>query len=303
MNITLQGIKDAFQKSGYCTNDHITYAFFSSILCDRPMIIEGAPGVGKTSSVKALADGLGMPFLRVQMYEGLTADQILYDYDYQKQLLTLEAIKPKLEEEYKNIGINEAIQRVVNEMDFYGTPFLIKRPVLKSILSNKRVVLLFDEIDRAAEEVEYMLYEFLENGSISIPQHGEIFCDKETLPLVFFTSNNYRELSGALKRRCNYLYIEQKTREEIIQILIEKANADMHIATGIAKCLQLIQGANVRQIPSISEAIEFAVYLNANEKVTKELVMNSLGILIKNHRDENVIRTIVSENGEVLWRE
>ena len=302
MKTTLQEIRDAFKKSEYCTNDHITYAFFASILCNRPMIIEGAPGVGKTSSVKALADGLEIPFIRVQMYEGLTADQILYDYDYQKQLLTLEAIKPKLEEEYKDVSINEAIHRVVNEMDFYGTQFLIKRPVLKSIMSDRRCILLFDEIDKAAEEVEYMLYEFLENGSISIPQHGEIFCDKETQPLVFFTSNNYRELSGALKRRCNYLYIEQKTKEEVVEILMAKANASKNIAQGIAKCMQLIQGSHVRQIPSISEAIEFASYLNANEEITKELVMNSLGILIKNHKDEDIIRTIVSENGEVLWR-
>ena len=304
MYISLQDIEEALLKSGYISNSKITQTLFVASVCDRPILIEGAPGVGKTSVAKALADGLGIPFIRIQMYEGLTVDQILYDYDYQRQLLTLEAIRPILEKEFSGMTSNEALKKILKEVDFYGEDFLINRPVLKSIKMKGPKILLFDEIDKAPEEIEYMLYEFLENNSISIPQYGEIVCSEEDKPFVFLTSNNYRELSGALKRRCNYLFIDPKTKEEIIEILIVKAKVEEKIAEGIARCLCLMQDANLKQTPSISEAIEFATFLNLtkNQDITKDFIINSLGILIKNRRDEDKITEIVSQNGEILWK-
>ena len=301
MQITIDEITNALEKETYLATEHIKYALYASLLCDRPLLVEGDPGVGKTSLAKALANGLGLPFIRVQMYEGLTSDQILYDYDYQKQLLTLEAIRPSIERDYGALPASEAVSAVVGGLDFFGEEFLVKRPVLRAIEGEQKVI-LFDEIDKAPEELEYMLYEFLENYSITIPQKGEIVCAPDKHPIVFLTSNNYRELSGALKRRCNYLYIEQKSQKEVIEILKMKAGADDATALGVAKCLAVMRGEKLRYTPSVSEAVEYARFLSKNSEVTKELAVNALGILIKDPRDIKAVTQIVSENGELLWK-
>ena len=302
MRITLDKIRKSLDKTGYCSNERINTALWAALVCGKPILIEGDPGVGKTSLAQALAKGFGYQFIRVQMYEGLTDDKILYDYDYQKQLLTLEAIKPKLEEAYEGKDLAETISSVASSLDFYGDDFLIKRPVLRAITSEKPCVLLFDELDKASEEIEYMLYEFLEDYSITIPQYGTIASSAKNRPIVFITSNNYRELSGALKRRCNYLYIDRKSESEIYDILKAKAKVDDSIAQGIARCIVSMPDT-LRQTPSISEAIDFAEFLShAGSDITKELVLDSLGILAKNSKDRRVIEQIVSENGEVLWQ-
>ena len=300
MHISQDEIHFALSSTGYCSNPRIDAALWAALLCDKPLLIEGDPGVGKTALAKALARGLGYKFIRVQMYEGLTDDKVLYDYDYQKQLLTLEAIKPKLEAEYEGKNLSETIDAVASSLDFYGEDFLIKRPVLRAITSEKPVVLLFDELDKASEEIEYMLYEFLEDYSITIPQYGEISSTAENRPLVFITSNNYRELSGALKRRCNYLYIDRKDEFEIYEILKARASVDDRVASGIAKCLSSMP-STLRQMPSISEAIDFAEFLSSAGTLSKQNVLDSLGILAKNSKDRKVVEKIVSENGEVLW--
>lgn len=297
----LRSIETTLQKAGYCSNKKIDCALYASILCGRPLLIEGDPGVGKTALAKAFADGIGAEFIRVQMYEGLTVDQVLYDYDYQKQLLTLEAIRPKLDEAYKDLSLSEAISSAVKSMDFYGEDFLIRRPILRSITGNTRKVLLIDELDKASEETEYMLYEFLENYSITIPQYGVIRCSEEARPYVFLTSNSYRDLSGALRRRCGYLYIEHKTQEEMTAILTAQAHADRKLAAGIAKAMVLIQSEPMHRTPSIAEAVEFAEFLSKNGEVSKELVLNSLSLLIKDRRDEAAVTRIITANGEEIW--
>lgn len=294
-------IHENLEKVGYWSNDTINYSLQVATSCEKPLLIEGAPGVGKTFLAKAFAKSLGLPLIRVQLYDGLTDDKILYDYDYQRQLLTLEAIKPNLNKEIENLSINESIQKISKDMNFYGKEFLIERPVLKAINGSGRKVLLFDEMDKAPEEIEYMLFEFLENYSISIPQYGEIRCPEDQKPYVFITSNRYRELSGAMKRRCLYLYIPQKTEEELIHILMAQAKINNKLATGIAKCLVSAQNSNMKQIPSVAEGIEWANYLK-NSEITKETVLNSLGVLAKNIDDMNAMRHIV-EGDNLLYGE
>lgn len=295
----IEEIEKKLTKAGYCPNKDILYALLTSITSNRPLLIEGDPGVGKTFLAKALAQGLNKPYIRLQMYEGLTSEDILYDYDYQKQLLTLEAIKPKLEEEYEGLSIKEASKKVLESTDFYGEDYLIKRPILRSMLDPKGCILCIDEIDKASEEIEYMLYEFLEDYSITIPQLGTIKSVKK--PIVLITSNNYREISGAMKRRCNYLYIERKTVKELVEILIAKAKVSEDMAVGIAKCLNVIDNTIIKQPPSVAEAIEYAKFLKSNKEVTKELALNALNILVKNYKDVSAIKKIVSENGELIW--
>lgn len=295
-------IKDKLNKVNYATTKDIEYAVDISISLDKPLLIEGSPGVGKSSLAKAVADALRLPFIRVQLYDGLTDDKILFDYNYQKQLLTLEAVKPFIEEKYKGQELNDIVKGVSSELDFYGKDFLIERPVLRAINGKGKKVILFDEIDKAPEEIEYMLYEFLENYSITIPEYGEIKCPEEQKPIVFLTSNNYRQLSGALKRRCNYLYIKEKTAKEIIDILKLKAGVDDNLAQGIAKCIiEVDKNDNVKQKPSISEAIEWSRFLKEKEEITKDDVVGSLSIIAKNYKDYNSIKDTILNMEETLW--
>lgn len=282
---------------GYCPTEDIDYAVLIAQVTNRPLLIEGAPGVGKTSLAKAVSDAFKLPLIRVQMYDGLTDDKILYDYDYQKQLLTLEAVRPSLEKEYKGLSLSEAVHRAAGLMDFYGREFLISRPILKSIDGSGKKVLLIDEIDKAPEEIEYMLYEFLEDYSVTIPQYGTIVCPEEQRPLVFVTSNRYRELSGAFRRRCNYLYISQKSKEEMAEILMTRAGANQDLAEKIALCLGEEAMLTLKHPPSIAEGIEWAAYLKQYPQLTQEIVMGSLGFLAKSEKDISTVKGVVKKVG------
>lgn len=303
MKINIKDLKDKLENVKYSSNDSIDYALAISMNLEKPLLLEGGPGVGKSSLAKAVADALELPFIRVQLYDGLTDDKILFDYNYQKQLLTLEAIKPFITEKYEGQDIKDIIKGVSGDLDFYGKDFLIERPILRAINGTGRKVILFDEIDKAPEEIEYMLYEFLENYSITIPEYGEIKCPEDQKPIVFLTSNRYRELSGALKRRCNYLYIKQKTQIEIVNILKLKAEADDSLANAVAKCIiELDKNTGIAQKPSISEAIEWAKFVRDSDMSPKEAAINSLSIIAKNYKDYDAIRnTILKLDSEYLW--
>ena len=234
---------------------------------------------------------MGLPMLRLQMYDGLTKDEVLYDYDYQRQLLTLEAVKPKLNEEIKDLGINDAIKHVAGDVDFYGKEFLIPRPVLQTIDGSGRKLLLIDEIDKASEETEYMLYEYLEDYSIDIPQFGTVSCPEDQKPVVILTSNAYRELSGAMKRRCSYLYIKKKTRAEIIEVLKYRTSVDERVASGIASCMVAFQEMDLKHPVSVSEIVDWASYIEKDG--SREGVQNSLGLLVKDRRDMEAVSATV----------
>ncbi|MFR8139446.1 MAG: AAA family ATPase [Blautia hansenii] len=175
--MTIEEIKEGLRRTDI-SQMTISYAVFAALSLNKPILIEGDPGVGKTSLAIAVAKMLGLPFLRLQMYDGLTKDDILYDYDYQRQLLTLEAVKPKINEEIKDMDVNSAIRKVAGDVNFYGKEFLIPRPVLQTINGTGRKLLLIDEIDKSSEETEYMLYEYLEGYGINIPQLGPVNCRK-----------------------------------------------------------------------------------------------------------------------------
>lgn len=260
------------------------------------MLIEGAPGAGKTFLAKAIASMLNLPLIRVQFYEGISNDDILYDYDYQKQLLTLEAVKPTITKELEGKSVQEAVSYVSGSVSFYGKDFLIERPVMQAINGTGRKVLLLDEIDKAAEETEYMLLEVLSEFSISVPQYGTITCPKEQRPIVILTSNGYRELSEALKRRCAYLYINNKSKEEMLAILKNKANFDSKLADGIADCMMQLRKLSLKQAPSIAEAVDWGNYLQSlfgknleNLQDPKE-INYTLGAIAKNQDDEALLR-------------
>ena len=301
--VNIEEIEEKLKSVGYVPSRKISAAVAIAEITHKPLLIEGFPGVGKTSLAKAYADACKYEFIRVQLYDGLTDDKILYDYDYQKQLLTLEAIRPQIEKDYGELSAKKAIKSVVKDLDFYGPDFLIKRPVLRSITGSKRSVLLLDEIDKSPEEIEYMLYEFLENFSLTIPQYGTIQCPENKKPIVFITSNNYRDISEPFKRRCAYLYIEKKTREEIVDILKFKSKVDDKLADGLASCFLAFDKPELelRKKPSIAELVDFSDYLKTNPDRKKEFVMDSLSLLTKDYRDEQLIQRVVETYGKDLW--
>ena len=199
-------------------------------------MVESDPGQGKTSLALAMGQAFGLSVLRVQFYEGLTADKILYDYNYQRQLLSIQAIQSTLAKNLDGKTINEAMD-VAKTIDFYGKDFLIRRPVLESIWGEQRYVLLFDEVDKASEELEYTLLEFLDDFSLSIPQYGTV-----------------------------------KAKE------------------GMASCLYQLQSLCLKQIPSISEGITWAGYLQKLMDDKDFNIADSLCMLCKNKEDQMRVR-------------
>lgn len=286
--MTINEIHDRLVSVNYIPTKEIEFAIAGSINQNLPLLIEGAPGCGKTSLAKAVAEMLNAPLFRVQFYEGLTADKILYDYDYQRQLLTIQTIQGSIQNELKDKSITDSIE-AVKDIDFYGEQFLIKRPVLQALTQEQTCVLLLDEIDKASEELEYTLLEVLDEFAMTIPQYGTVKASVK--PIIFLTSNNYRMLSDALKRRCNYIYIENKSQAEMLEIIKKKACVSEKLASGVAACLGAIQKLHLKQTPSIDEAIKWAQYLEENfGDDYKDNINNSLCTLIKNKEDLDTVK-------------
>ena len=278
------------ETAGYIANREIGIAVSGAVDSNVPILIEGAPGVGKTSLAKAVAQVFKMPLLRIQFYEGLTYDKILYDYDYQRQLLTINTMQGALMKQMDGKSLREAGE-IAKSIDFYGAEFLIKRPVVQAFSGEERYVLLLDEVDKSSEEIEYTLLEALDEYSVTIPQYGTIQCPEDKKPVIFLTSNNYRELSEALRRRCGYLYLEQKTPEETKEILVKKAGADEKLATAVAKCLSRIQELPLKKAPSIAEAVMWTNYLTReNLTVNSETLDDAIYLLIKNNEDRRYVK-------------
>ena len=284
--MNIEEIKEGLEKVNYIPNNDILFAVSGAVNSNIPLLIEGSPGTGKTLLAKAVSQMLDIPLIRVQFYEGITADKILYDYDYQKQLLTIESIKSVLSKELGDKKIKDAVN-FASKINFYDETFLIKRPILQSITSDTPCVLLLDEVEKSSEEIEYTLLEFLDEFALTIPQLGRI--EAKNKPIVFLTSNNYRQLSDALKRRCNYLYIEDKTESEMKKILETKAQIDEKLSASISKMIVSLRNLNLKQMPSIAEAINWGKYLTENE-IKEEDIHYTLGILLKNKEDIEIVK-------------
>ena len=279
----------------YIPNLSILYTIKNAMLLHMPILIEGEPGVGKTSLAKAIASAFSYDFLKVQFYEGITNNDILYEYDYAKQMLYMNAIRENIKEELKGLSSNDALQKLsVNGINFFSKDFLIERPLLQSINGTKKSVLLLDEVDKTSEETEYLLLEMLSEYSITIPEYGTIKCPDDKIPLVILTSNGYRELSDALKRRCLYLYIEPKTIEESQQIIMEKAHVSEEFAQKIATKVDEIRKLDLKQKPSISDSINWTITLintiGGNAFDDKNSLITSLGTILKNKSDIDLVK-------------
>lgn len=283
-----QEFKKALNKQNYIAADEISTILFLSQQLGKPVLTEGPAGVGKTELAKALAAATGYELIRLQCYEGLDETKALYEWEYAKQLLYTQLLRDKLQETLiSSETLKAAADRLAAEEDvFFSMRFLLKRPLLKAILSEKPTVLLIDEIDRADAEFEAFLLEVLSDFQVSVPELGTLVAIHR--PLVILTSNNTRELSEALKRRCLYLFIDFPTIEQelaVVRLKVPQLSARM--AQQAVEMVHSLRALDLRKIPSISETLDWAralVTLNA-KAIDKPVLESTLSVLLKHEVD------------------
>ena len=281
-------VKNALGGQQYIANDEIATTVYLSQQLGKPLLTEGPAGVGKTELAKAIAAATGRKLIRLQCYEGLDETKALYEWEYAKQMLYTQLLRDKLQDTLADSkSLAEAADRLADEEDvFFSSRFLLQRPLLQAILSESPTVLLIDEIDRADAEFEAFLLEVLSDFQVSVPELGTLVAVHR--PLVLLTSNNTRELSEALKRRCLYLFIGYPNVEQELAVVRLKApELNPKLARQAVELVQKLRELDLRKSPSISETLDWAkslVALNAKQldAVTLE---NTMSVLLKHESD------------------
>ena len=286
MNLTLSQLRQSFEKAGYICDESTVLTVYLALELQKPILIEGAPGVGKTEMGKVLAQIMNTELIRLQCYEGLDETKALYEWNYQRQLLRIQMSRALKEEQ-------------INEEDLFSDQYLLERPLLKAIRADERVVLLIDEVDKCDPEFEAFLFEVLSDFQVSIPELGTI--PAKNIPVVVLTSNNERELSDGLKRRCLYLYLDFPEVEKEVQIIRAKVPgiAD-RLAWETARVVaHLRQQSDMRKKPSIAETLDWAralVSLNRS-RLDGKVVADTLNLLLKTRTDQEVFNREIGSSG------
>jgi MoxR-like ATPase len=281
-------VKEALENQQYIASDEIATIVYLSQELGKPVLTEGPAGVGKTELAKAIASATGRELIRLQCYEGLDETKALYEWEYAKQLLYTQLLRDKLQETLVGTAsLTEAADKLAAEEDvFFSMRFLLQRPLLKAILSKEPVVLLIDEIDRSDAEFEAFLLEVLSDFQVSVPELGTLSAVHR--PLVILTSNNTRELSEALKRRCLYLFIGYPTIEQELSIVrLKIPDLSPRIARQAVELVQGLRSMDLRKSPSISETLDWAralLTINAHN-LDQKVLENTLSVLLKHESD------------------
>jgi MoxR-like ATPase len=281
---TIEGL--AGQK--YIASEDIATTVYLALKMEKPILVEGPAGVGKTELGKCIAGALNMDLIRLQCYEGLDESKALYEWEYAKQLLYTQILKDKLSAIMQNEEtLARAVERLSREDDvFFSNKFLLPRPILKAISGKNHSLLLIDEIDKSDSEFEAFLLEVLSDFQVSIPEIGTIRAD--TKPMVFLTSNNAREMSDALKRRCLHLYINYPTRElEELIVSLKVPECSENLRSELVRAVHKIRELQLKKEPSISETLDWAralVILGVND-LTHDVAVDTLNFILKYEKD------------------
>ena len=280
MHPEIARIQSMLDSQGYIADRDLATSVYLAIQLRKPLLIEGAAGVGKTEVAKVMAKALNTDLIRLQCYEGLDATTSLYEWNYQRQLLHIRL------QEHSDLPLEE------KEREIFSEPFLLKRPLLQAITHDHAPVLLIDEVDRSDEEWEAFLLEVLSDWQVTIPEIGTIRA--RHTPYVVLTSNRTRELGDALRRRCLYLWIDYPVFEKELAIVRRRVpGVDGQLADQIAAFMQFVRRAKLDKVPGIAETLDWGAALMAlhRDHLDREAIEQTLGVLFKHRDDAELIRT------------
>ncbi|HNS53249.1 MAG TPA: MoxR family ATPase [Syntrophales bacterium] len=288
----VETVRDGFRRAGYICSTEIATTVYLAFHLEKPVLVEGPAGVGKTELAKKAAAFMGLPLIRLQCYEGLDESKALYEWKYGKQLLYTQLLRDKLDQIVrKDSDLEESIRTLHRHEDIFFSPqFLEPRPLLKALQEEQGAVLLIDEVDKADEEFEAFLLEILSDFQVSIPEIGTV--RSSTRPFVFLTSNSTRELSEALKRRCLHLFIpfpEPALEREIVRYHVP--GIPERLERQLVAFIHEVRTLELKKLPSISETIDWAraLLLLHSEGLDRDLTRKTLNTFLKFEED---IRTV-----------
>lgn len=285
---SVEAVIEKLGEQGYIAAKSIGTVVYLAEKLEKPVLVEGPAGVGKTDLAKMVAQATGRELIRLQCYEGLDEAKALYEWEYSKQLLYTQILKEKFTEAMSGAtSLRDAAERVGREDSvFFSDRFIVPRPLLRAITSDNPCLLLIDEVDKSDPEFEAFLLEVLSDFQVSVPEIGT-FAAKQR-PLVFLTSNDAREMTDALKRRCLHLYIDYPDEELERQILATKVpGIDKRLAEDLVRMMNHLRKLDLKKMPSISETLDWAralLVLNASE-LDEELVSSTLNVILKYEAD------------------
>jgi MoxR-like ATPase len=269
-------LQQALGRESYLADRGLATAIHLALSLDKPLLLEGEAGVGKTEVAKVLSSLLGRTLIRLQCYEGIDASQALYEWNYSRQLIAVRAM--------------DATDAETHVKDLFAPEFLVERPLLAAIRAGSGAVLLVDELDRADDEFEAFLLEVLSEFAVTIPEIGRVAA--ETPPAVIVTSNRTRELHDALKRRCLYHWIDHPDLDREIQIVRVRApHVSEALARDVAAAVLRLREMDLAKLPGVAETIDWAnalVFLGA-ERLDRSIASDTLGAVVKDHEDQQLV--------------
>ena len=302
---SVENLKTELEAHRYICSDQIATAVYLAYHLRKPILIEGPPGVGKTELAKTTAEMFALPLIRLQCYEGLDEAKAIYEWKYGKQLLYTQVLKETLDEVLQGAkGFAESVSRLHEFGDiFFSEEFLEPRPLMKALQAEAGCILLIDEVDKSDHEFESLLLEMLSDYQLSIPEIGTLKAVNEP-PLVFLTSNNTREISDALKRRCLHLYIpfpDLELEQRIIHARVPEIPPELR--RQLVKFIHELRGLDLKKVPAISETIDWArtLLLLHTETLEPQLVRDTLNVILKFQEDiENVDSELTTLTSQAL---